>query len=305
LGFDDEMAQDHHWGPRMLLFLADEDHLRCAEALRRALSPELPAEIDGYSTSFSAADSDGVRHLEDSATGSVNHLVEIHTLLGFSAEYLGFDPLGRVEPADWLSTSEQRLRTVVEGPVYHDEVGLREMREALRYYPRDLWLYQMAAVWTRIGQDEHLMGRAGAVGDELGSALIASRLVRDIMRLRFMMKGRYAPYAKWLGTAFSGLRCADAFRSLLEEVVHAASWQVREERLVRACQLLAEAHNALSLTEGPCPRVWSASMDAPSGSSPPMGMPGPSWTRFGTRPSGSWPFVRSSVESTSSATART
>ncbi len=37
------------------------------------------------------------------------------------------------------------------------------------------------------------------IGDEVGSALIGSRLVRDIMRLCFLMEQTYAPYAKWFG----------------------------------------------------------------------------------------------------------
>ena len=50
------------------------------------------------------------------------------------------------------------------------------------------------------------MGRAGFVNDEIGSALIGSRLVRDIMRLTFLMEREYPPYAKWFGTAFSCLK---------------------------------------------------------------------------------------------------
>jgi hypothetical protein len=46
------------------------------------------------------------------------------------------------------------------------------------------------------------MPRAGFVGDELGSALIGSRLVRDIMNLCFLLEKQYAPYPKWFGTAF-------------------------------------------------------------------------------------------------------
>ena len=74
----------------------------------------------------------------------------------------------------------------------------RRLKEVLgdrfKYYPRDVWLYLMASGWNRIGQEEHLMGRAGLAGDEIGSALIGSRLVRDLMRLCFLMEQQYAPY---------------------------------------------------------------------------------------------------------------
>ena len=54
-----------------------------------------------------------------------------------------------------------------------------------------------------------MMGWAGFVGDEIGSALMGSRLVRDIMRLAFLMEREYIPYAKWFGTAFTQLNSAE------------------------------------------------------------------------------------------------
>jgi hypothetical protein len=42
LGFDDDVSQDHDWGPRLELFLAPADRDRCAERLAGALASELP-----------------------------------------------------------------------------------------------------------------------------------------------------------------------------------------------------------------------------------------------------------------------
>jgi hypothetical protein len=107
----------------------------------------------------------------------------------------------------------------------------------------------LAAGWARISQDDHLMGRAGSVGDELGSAVIGARLARDIMRLCFMMERCYAPYAKWLGSAFSQLRIATRLRPVLEQIIHSANWQDREQHLVEAYEMLADAHNLLGVTD--------------------------------------------------------
>src|ERR1700682_1567201 len=34
LGFDTQRSTDHHWGPRLMLFLAEADHPRYADAIR-------------------------------------------------------------------------------------------------------------------------------------------------------------------------------------------------------------------------------------------------------------------------------
>src|SRR5207237_6360337 len=112
--------------------------------------------------------------------------------------------------------SSQHLRELTMGALHHDAIGeLTELRERLAWYPHDVWLYLLAAGWQRIGQEEHLMPRAGYVGDELGSALIGSRLVRDIMNLCFLLEKQYAPYPKWFGTAFQRLHSAQEIGPLL------------------------------------------------------------------------------------------
>jgi hypothetical protein len=93
------------------------------------------------------------------------------------------------------------------------------------------------------------MGRAGMAGDEIGSALIAARLVRDIMRLGFLMERQYAPYPKWFGTAFRRLNCAEKLLVHLERVLRSKDWREREENLVPAYEIIASMHNDLGITE--------------------------------------------------------
>jgi hypothetical protein len=178
--------------------------------------------------------------------------VAVLTLRGFWLDQLNFDLEQPLEPADWLTFSQQRLRCLTTGPVYHDGIGLNDVRARFNYYPRDVWLYLLAAGWARLGQEEHLMGRAGLAGDELGSALIGARLVRDVMRLCFFMERRYAPYPKWFGSAFRQLTLAAALEPSLTGAVQGRTWQERETHLEVAYQALAAAHNALSIT-GPMP----------------------------------------------------
>jgi hypothetical protein len=133
--------------------------------------------------------------------------------------------------------------------VHYDGIGeLTMLRQRLAWYPHDAWLYLLACGWQRIGQEEHLMPRAGFADDELGSAIIGSRLVRDVMNLCFLMEKQYAPYPKWFGTAFKQLRCAERFWPILWRAQVSATWQEREAALCEAYELLTSMHNALGIT---------------------------------------------------------
>ncbi len=251
LGFDTPMSADHHWGPRAMLFLGPGDYDRAREEIRGVMASRLPRRFLGYPTNFTAPDLDdkGVQLLQDVGEGPINHRVETFTIRGFFLDYLGFDVDSPLEPADWLTFPAQKLRTIAAGAVYRDDLGLAAVRDRLAWYPHDLWLYVMAAGWGRIGQEEHLMGRAGFAGDEIGSALIAARLVRDIMRLCFLMERQYAPYAKWFGTAFAALPGAAELAPPLSAALAAETWPAREESLAAAYAIIARRHNALGLTE--------------------------------------------------------
>jgi hypothetical protein len=251
LGFDDVISSDHHWGPRVMLFLKERDHAAYAGAISEMLRHKLPYEFRGYPTGFSDPDPNdsGVQHLQHTQSGPINHRVDLLTMRGFIRDYLNFDIDQPLEAADWLTFPQQKLRTLTAGAVYHDGIGLEDGRARFAWYPRDAWLYLLVAGWARIGQEEHLMGRAGLVGDELGSALMGSRLVRDVMRLAFLMERQYAPYPKWFGTAFKGLACAKTLADPLFKAQTAPTWQEREEHLVDAYEIIARMHNGLGITD--------------------------------------------------------
>jgi hypothetical protein len=251
LGFDTEMSSDHHWGPRLMLFLEENDYSLYCVSIDEELRHRLPAKFRGYSTNFSSPNPDdkNVQLLQDIDEGPVNHRVEIFTVHQFFLNYLDFDIGSAIEPADWLTFPEQKLRTITAGAVYHDGIGLQAVRDRFAYYPKDVWLYLLACGWNRIGQEEHLMGRAGIIGDEIGSAIIGSRLVRDIMRLCFLMERQYAPYPKWFGKAFDDLKCAQELSPSLRKALSAETWQEREKWLAAGYEYIARMHNGLEITD--------------------------------------------------------
>jgi hypothetical protein len=111
-----------------------------------------------------------------------------------------------------------------------------------------VWLWLLACQWRRLDQEEPFVGRAAEVGDELGSRVVAARLVRDVMRLAFLLERRYAPYSKWVGSAFAQLDASATLRPALLDVLAAEGYETRENALVTAVEASAARHNALGLT---------------------------------------------------------
>jgi uncharacterized protein DUF4037 len=249
LGYDDIQSSDHHWGPRFLLFLSPPDHKQYNNDINETLRQNLPHRFRGYATSFGEPDEIGVRLPKESDSGPVNHMISIETIESLFGWYLGCNPYEPVTAADWLSFSEHKLLAVTKGKVFHDGLGeLEEIRRKFHYYPHDVWLYQLAAQWIKIFEDQEFVSRCGDVGDELGSMVIAARQVNKLMRLCFLMERKYAPYTKWFGTAFSELECASELRPIFRDVLSSSTWKEREGNLSRAYRVIARMHNALNIT---------------------------------------------------------
>lgn len=250
LGFDTAISTDHHWGPRLMLFLPEGGFEQSKREISEVLSAKLPYTFRGFSTNFGKPDEIGVRLMREIDSGPVDHMVQILTVRSFFLEYLGYDPDRDISVVDWLTFPEHPLRAATGGKVFHDGVGeLTRVRETLRYYPRDIWLYLMAAQWAKLSQEEAFMGRCGHVGDELGSRIIASRLVHHLMRLCFLMERKYAPYSKWFGSAFAQLESAPTLTPVLHKVLSSETWEEREVHSAEAYHIVAEKHNALGITE--------------------------------------------------------
>ncbi len=234
LEFDTERSTDHDWGPRVLLFAHPAD----VTPLRERIIGLLPPEFAGYPTSF-GSDRNPV------APG----VTVTDTTTWFTAR-LGFDPRRPPTTLDWLATPWQNLAEVTSGEVFHDGLGeLTPARNTLRWYPADLWRHILACQWRRIAERESFPGRCAEVGDELGAAQQTALQAIDLTRLALLMRRRYPPYGKWLGSAFARLPgCAelgDHLAAALDPHDRAAA----DDHLCHAYTLAAGLHNRLGLTE--------------------------------------------------------
>jgi Domain of unknown function (DUF4037) len=267
LGYDTPRSTDHDWGARVAVLVEEgEPHPL----------PGVPAQFRGWPTEAL--------------------VVGIGTFL---TGELGFDPRGGITTTDWLVTPQQALLSVTAGAVYHDGLGeLEPVRHQLAWYPHEVWLWQLACQWRRIAQEEHFPGRAAEAGDQLGCRVLVARLARDLMRLCFLLERRYAPYSKWLGSAFARLDSATTVGPLLAAALAAPDWPTAQQPLVAASQQAAIRHNQLGLTMAPDP-ARARSTTGPTWSSMPTGSPTPAWPRWPTAP---WPPCHPSAPSISSST---
>lgn len=244
LGLDDQISRDHDWGLRLQLFVRSVDEAD----VRTVLADRLPAEFAGLPTRFAF-------------TGQANAVlaVDILTVEEFVSSRLGFDPRIHATTVDWLSLTGQAVLEVTAGEVFEDRDGMfTSLRDALAWYPDDLWSYVAAVDWQRMDQELPIMGRAGDRGDELGSRVIAARLVDIAVHLAFVLCRRWAPYSKWRGTTFRQLPLPAEIGQHLQDALTANEWRTRGDHLAAALEALASVQQRVGIpsSDPVCVPFW-------------------------------------------------
>lgn len=234
LGLDDEVSRDHDWGLRMTLIVPAP----AVTAVRSTLEAEVPDSFQGHATRFAPSGEIALR-LQ----------VEVSSLADFLLPRLGFDPRRGIAVEDWLSLSGQAVLEITAGPVFRDLDGeLGRARDALTWYPDDLWRYVLACDWKRLSQELPPMSRAADVGDNRGARAIAARLAQVTMHLAFLLERRWPPYAKWFGTAFRTLKSAPYLGQHLDELLSSPDDHNRQRSIAAALQQLLVVQNNLGLS---------------------------------------------------------
>ena len=231
LGLDDDISRDHDWGLRLTVVVPEGR----VEEVDRLLERELPEAFRGRPVRFPTTWEPVVRQR-----------AEVVTARGLAESRAGVARPTTV--LDWASLTGQAALELTAGPVLRDEDGvLAELREGFAGYPDDVRRWAVASAWSGLGQELPFVGRTGERGDDLGSRLITGRLVLTAMRLGFLLERRWAPYSKWLGTAFAALPLADEVGPSLRRAVEAEGWQERQEALGAALDGLAHVQARVGL----------------------------------------------------------
>lgn len=245
LGLDTARSMDHDWGPRVSLLVPESEVETVQQRFDENLHTFLPESIAGFPTRFSLHP-DGTALIDPAGS---QHRVAITCVEELLRSTLMIDSLEELTDATWFSTSMQSLLELTSGDVFVDDSGdLTCIREALAIYPDHIWRYQLSALWMRISQVQPFVGRCFENGDAIGGAGIAFGIIRDLMRIGILQSRKYAPYAKWLGTAFSRTELSRfAMPHLQRALDRASNYQVLEQSLNRAGVELIKQLNDLEL----------------------------------------------------------
>ncbi|MAE63136.1 MAG: hypothetical protein CMJ18_02585 [Phycisphaeraceae bacterium] len=234
-GLDDAISQDHHWGPRVNLILADEDSGK-ADALQRALRDQVPKEFEGLSVHHEDANRAGV------TVEPVDRFFEL--VLGIAQP-----PKSLV---GWVGLCEADLCHAVGGTLFVDPVGAFSQRlESFGYYPDKVWRKKIAD-WLILmtSHGPYNLARCIKRGDDVASTLYLGESVKRLMELGFMLNRRYAPYNKWLYRAFTTLpRLADDVAPLLNRSVTTSDWDDRLDALLTVLEIYMRDIYAQKLTK--------------------------------------------------------
>ena len=239
IGLDDEISQDHHWGPRANVMYSRADAARLGPAVRQVLAERIPRHYAGYEVHV------GIGNL----TGVCCAAIE-----DFFARFLGTDRLPERD-LDWLAYCEVDLFHVTAGEIVHDGLGeLTRRREALAYYPDDVWKKRIADWCMYVtGRDApYNLYRVSKRGDELTCSIYFGLCLKRLMELCFALNRRYAPYTKWLNRTFRVLpECADELAGFIDEAVVASTWRKRVDLLIEANYVIADALGEMGLADRP------------------------------------------------------
>lgn len=201
-GMDDNISQDHDYGPGFCLWLPDEIVAVEREKIEKALQ-KLPLEFSGYASRMQSL-------LRQGKTGPC----------GIKAFYRFFTDLDKLPDGwrEWLALSEVRLAAATNGEVFEDNLGefTRWRQHLLNFYPHDVWLKKIAARVMLMAQaGQYNFPRSLRRDDGAAAMLAVARFAEAALSFVFLINRKYMPFYKWaplicrslplLGTELSAL----------------------------------------------------------------------------------------------------
>lgn len=205
LGFDDEISQDHDFGPGFCIWLNRSDYEEIGASLQKAYA-SLPAEFAGFSARLNTAQA-----------GARVGVFEIHS---FYAAFIG-DEQPPESLKRWLYLPEDKLAAVTSGKVFADNLGeFSAIRKALlNYYPEPVRIKKIAARAAKMAQSgQYNYARCMRRGDAVASRLALDEFIRSAISMMYLLNHTYMPYYKWMFRGMKGFSVLSNVQPLIAEL---------------------------------------------------------------------------------------
>lgn len=184
-GFDDEISQDHDFGPRILIWLSQSGFNAFGKELQRLLA-NLPKTFSGYegvNTSQYGEGREGV-----------------FTINGFFKKFTGLDhPPSTIQ--EWRIIPEVNLSLATNGEIFTDPLGefTGYRNILLAGYPEDVRLKMMAARCMKMAQSgQYNYARSIKRKEYVAAQMALAEFTDSAISMIYLMNNRYKPFYKWM-----------------------------------------------------------------------------------------------------------
>lgn len=204
-GFDDEISQDHDFGPGFCIFTDDEIFKKYGKELKKYYK-DLPKKFK-----------DTKRIASSKGKGRVGVLKTKE----FYYSNLGIDH----EPenlAQWYMLSEERLAMVTNGKIFHEgEDEFMKMRNTFRgFYPEEVKLKKLASRFAVIAQAGQYNYRRCIIRKDYVAANFAlSIFMKNAISAIYLLNNKYMPFYKWSHYGMENLEILKDMKKVFEWLV--------------------------------------------------------------------------------------
>jgi len=233
-GYDDELSQDHDFGPSVCIWLRKDDYLKYKDKINEILKT-LPKTYLGF------------QELKESEWGNNRR-----GLLNIDDFYFKF--IGSANPPqtinDWQKIPETALSTVTNGEVFLDNLGeFTKIREQLlNYYPEAIRQNKIATRLMNISQHgQYNYVRCLRRNDLVAANQCLYLFVDEAIHLVFLLNRRYKIFYKWANRALLDLKIlGNEIHKLLEDMVFA---QNKIPYVRKICKVLTDELRNQKITD--------------------------------------------------------
>jgi tetratricopeptide (TPR) repeat protein len=204
-GFDDELSEDHDFGPGFCIWLPDHIYGQIGAQMKDAYG-RLPKN---HKTKYRRETPEG------------GGRVGIFGIGEFYKKYIGSSDVPK-NNVEWIFSPETSLSTVTNGKVFEDQPGefTRIRNGLLNYYPRDVLLKKLAARMAMMSQTgqynyERCMNRR----EYAAAYLSCSEFVKSTVSIVYLLNRKYMPFYKWMFKGMNGLDRLKDVKQMLEQLL--------------------------------------------------------------------------------------